>query len=123
MAEDASSVEAMLRLLGERVQSGVAKLHPPSAKTLAAVDQIVTEQWQREQQVNQMLSQGDPSKGQNPTQEHSLGQGHEAKPEKDLSAEKAPGKKDRSQSQNRSKSTGQNKDQGHDHDHGHDHGH
>jgi hypothetical protein len=123
MAEDASSVEAMLKLLGERVQSGVAKLHPPSTKTLAAVDQIVTEQWQREQQVNQMLSQGDPSKGQNPTQEQSLGQAHEAKLEKDLSEEKAPGKKERSPSQNRSKPTGQSNDQGHDHDPGHDHGH
>ena len=120
MAEDASRVEAMLRLLGERVQSGVAKLHPPSAKTLAAVNQIVTEQWQREQQVNQMLSQGDPSKGQNPTQEQSLAPGHQAEPDKGISGEKSPGK-ERSPSRTKSKSTGPSKDHGH--DQGHDHGH
>ncbi len=120
MAEDASSVEAMLRLLGERVQSGVAKLHPLSAKTLAAVNEIVTEQWQREQQVNQMLSQSDPAKGQNPTQGQSLGQGHQAELEKGLSDENAPGK-ERSPSPNKSKSPGQSRDHGH--DNGHDHGH
>jgi len=122
MAEDASRVEAMLRLLGERVQSGVAKLHPLSPKTLAAVDQIVTEQWQREQQVNQMLSQGDLSKGQNPAQEQSLAPGHQAEPDKGISEGKSSDKeRSPSQSQSKSRSTGQSQDHGH--DQGHDHRH
>ena len=122
MAEDPSSAAAKLTLLGERVLAGVAKLHPPSAKTLAAVNEIVTEQWQREQQVNQMLSQSDPAKGQNQAQEQSLGQGHQAELGKGLTDEKAPGKA-RPTSQGRS--TGQSKDHDPDHDpdHGHDHGH
>ena len=122
MAEDPSSAAAKLTLLGERVLTGVAKLHPPSAKTLAAVNEIVTEQWQREQQVNQMLSQSDPAKGQNPAQDQSQAPGHQPEPDKGLSKEKTTGQ-GRSASQGNSKSTGQSQDHDSDHDHGHDHGH
>lgn len=122
MAKEPSSVEEKLRLLGEHFRASAARAHPPSAKTMAAVNDIVGEQWEREQQVNQMLSQSDPAKGQNPAQEQSQAPGHQAEPDKGLSKEKTTGQ-GRSASQGNSKSTGQSQDHDSDHDHGHDHGH
>jgi|APCry1669189204_1035204.scaffolds.fasta_scaffold239880_2 hypothetical protein len=51
MAEDQSSDDAKLKLLGQRVREGWAKLHAPTAEHLQAVRVIVREQTEREQAV------------------------------------------------------------------------
>ncbi len=48
MSDDNKKAAANLRKLGERVRAGYAKLHPVSAKQLAAVRAAVAKQWEQE---------------------------------------------------------------------------
>jgi hypothetical protein len=48
MSDDNRKAAANLRKLGERVRAGWAKLHPVSAKQLAAVRAAVVKQWEQE---------------------------------------------------------------------------
>ena len=48
MSDDNKQAAANLRKLGERVRAGWAKLHPVSAKQLAAVRAAVAKQWEQE---------------------------------------------------------------------------
>ena len=48
MSDDNKKAAANLRKLGERVRAGYAKLHPVSAKQLAAVRAAVVKQWEQE---------------------------------------------------------------------------
>lgn len=48
MSDDNKKAAANLRKLGERVRAGWAKLHPVSAKQLAAVHAAVAKQWEQE---------------------------------------------------------------------------
>lgn len=48
MSDDNKKAAANLRKLGERVRAGWAKLHPVSAKQLAAVRAAVAKQWEQE---------------------------------------------------------------------------
>ena len=116
MADDPSRVEAKLKLLGERVLAGVAQLHPPSAKTLAAVHEVVAEQWQREQEVKQTLSQGERPPAQQATEQQTQSTGQQSESEKAKAAEKTTAQnKSGSQSQSSSEGPGQSKDHGHSH--------
>ena len=48
MSDDNKKAAANLRKLGERVRAGWAKLHPVTAKQLAAVRAAVAKQWEQE---------------------------------------------------------------------------
>ena len=59
MPDDTTQSEAKLRKLAERLHRGWEKLHPVTEKELAAVRQVVREQWEHEEKIRLRLDKAE----------------------------------------------------------------
>jgi hypothetical protein len=61
MSDDITQIEAKLHKLAKRLQRGWAKLYPVTEKTLVAVREVVSQEWDKEQEIEKRIAESRPA--------------------------------------------------------------
>ena len=62
MSDNLAQSEAKLQKLAKHLHRGWAKLHPATENDLAAVREVVRQQWEQEQKIEQRIAASKPAK-------------------------------------------------------------